>query len=62
MLKVLGELMIALFVVGYAAPRFPDPPWDAARTHGAADGCRRGLIGGWARRTSALAPTAASVM
>jgi len=42
MLKVLGELMIALFVVGYAAPRFPGPAVGRARTHGAADGCRRG--------------------
>ncbi len=46
MLKVLGDLMIALFVVGYAAPRFPDPPWDVLERTAPLTATGAGLIGG----------------
>ena len=46
MLKILGDLMIALFVVGYAAPRFPDPPWDVLERTAPLTAAGAGLIGG----------------
>jgi phosphate transport system permease protein len=45
-LKVLGDLMIALFVVGYAAPHFPDPPWDVLERTAPLTAAGAGLVGG----------------
>ncbi len=46
MLKVLGDLMIALFVVGYAAPNFPKPSWDVLERTAPLTATGAGLIGG----------------
>lgn len=61
-LKVLGDVMIVLFVVGYAAPRFPDPPWDALERNAPLTALGSGLIGGFtANGTSTCQSTGCGV-
>lgn len=45
-LKVTGDVMIVLFVVGYSAPTLPDPIWDVFERGGPLTATGAGLIGG----------------
>lgn len=45
-LKVLGDVMIALFVIGYSAPRMPAPSWDILERTAPLTATGAGLIGG----------------
>lgn len=61
-LKVLGDVMIVLFVVGFAAPRFPDPPWDVLERNTPLTALGSGLIGGFTTSgTSSCQSTGCSV-
>jgi phosphate transport system permease protein len=46
-LKVLGDAIIVLFVVGYAAPQLPNPLWDALERTAPLSAEGVGLIGGF---------------